>query len=88
MEVSAQQVLLSLFNAQDTVCLRVFADRKTCRQCPLSPLRYLPSGYGHIGLEALLNPHSRGNRQMRSLNSTDVRAPRVATLSDGFVNCF
>ena len=28
MEVSAQQVLLSLFNAQDTVCLRVFADRK------------------------------------------------------------
>ena len=28
MEVSAQQDLLSLFNAQDTVCLRVFADRK------------------------------------------------------------
>ena len=28
MEVSVQQVLLSLFNAQDTVCLRVFADRK------------------------------------------------------------
>ncbi len=28
MEVSAAQVLLSLFNAPDTVCLRVFADRK------------------------------------------------------------
>ena len=28
MEVNAQQVLSSLFNAQDKVCLRVFADRK------------------------------------------------------------
>lgn len=27
MEISAQQVLLSLFNAEDTVCLRVFPDR-------------------------------------------------------------
>lgn len=28
MDVTAQQILLSMFNADDTVCLRVFADRK------------------------------------------------------------